>query len=144
MAGGMAAASFTDRGRIIFQSWMCHLLYNKMRAGQETEFSDDLSDMFGALLSAYLQYTSTTSVINPGQPDDFQVFPNPVSDELFIQWQPSVSGNTATKCLISTLQGQPVMRIDIAPGINTVGVDALVPGIYLLHLNGAVRKVVVY
>ena len=90
--------------------------------------------------------TSNLSVSSGGNKEHaVNIFPNPVSSVLTLQWQNQEPGNSLVT--ISNLVGKVVYKTEIeqtsANGLTQIDVSALEPGIYFLTINGSdVRKLV--
>lgn len=109
----------------------------------ETAYSDQYTNISGELrfghgkVNAYqaiLKALTTVGVDEYVTPKEslFTVYPNPASDQCY------VTANTespATLCQIFDLSGRTVLQTLLTPGVNTLGLNDLTPGCYLMKIT---------
>lgn len=61
-----------------------------------------------------------------------KAYPNPASDQLYIQF----NGTTSTELYLTDLRGQLVKTLTLHPGQQNIGLHNLAQGVYLLQLQG--------
>ena len=66
----------------------------------------------------------------------FSVYPNPAIDRV------SVVSPVAAEAVLFDLQGRQVLSLTLAEGVNTVDLTSLPSGIFMLHANNQVYKIV--
>lgn len=98
----------------------------------DTYYDIDINT-FHLLEEGETEEDNTVSTVDTDK-DDFGLFPNPATDELFIKTaQVPVNG----RITIYDLQGRPVMQTNYATRLD---VSALSPGVYLLEVVGDQRR----
>jgi len=86
--------------------------------GNETVVSIEYKD---------LDYLSTTT---PKAPNQLAIYPNPASDELIVSWQEGMKN-----CTIHQLDGTLVKQFSFASTTQSIAVDDLTPGMYLIQVE---------
>ena len=70
------------------------------------------------------------AVENNSTNDFFMVYPNPATELLFI------NSDSNTELSVFSLGGMKVMESIINMGVNTLDIQALIPGIYIIRMEG--------
>ncbi len=73
-----------------------------------------------------------------------EVFPNPTGSDLFLRWSQATSGRPTFSVELFNLTGQRLLRRTVSTSARSSQLDlaALPAGIYLLRVDGSVRRVV--
>lgn len=109
----------------------------------ETAYNDQFTEQSGELrfgngkVNAYqavLRALSTVGVDHYVSPKEsnYTVFPNPASNQCFI------TANTESEtslCQLFDLSGRMVLQTTLTPGVNTLNLQSLTPGCYLLKIT---------
>jgi alpha-tubulin suppressor-like RCC1 family protein len=86
----------------------------------------------------------TVAVFNPTPAPPFEIFPNPASEQIWLQWTNEHWSNVQFE--ISDMLGKTFLSKQSLPFSEQIGVESLPKGVYLLHLfhdEGYVTRVFV-
>jgi alpha-tubulin suppressor-like RCC1 family protein len=86
----------------------------------------------------------TAAVLTPTQPSLFEIFPNPVSEQIRLQWTDKRWNNVQFE--ISDMLGKTILSKQTLPFSEQIEVESLPKGVYFLHLfhaEGQVTRVFV-
>ena len=109
----------------------------------ETAYEDQYTEISGPLrfgagkVNAYqaiLKALTTVSVNDFASPKEslFTVYPNPASDHCFVT---ANTDSPATLCQIIDLSGRTVFQTTLTPGVNSLSLNGLTPGYYLMRIS---------
>lgn len=87
-------------------------------------------------MDSILINTENQFIFYHDKPSQFNVYPSPVDDFLFIER----NINSSNIYVIFNNQGVEIMRGSLKKGVKTVNVQKLVPGVYYIQISGECKK----
>jgi subtilisin family serine protease len=109
----------------------------------ETAYEDQYTEISGELrfghgkVNAYqaiFKALTTVGVDDFASPKEslFTVYPNPAADHCFVT---ANTDNPVTLCQIIDLSGRTVLQTTLTPGVNSLSLNGLTPGYYLMKIT---------
>jgi Secretion system C-terminal sorting domain/Reeler domain len=84
------------------------------------------------ITSARINYSTTSTGSEPGDPLGFKAYPNPARDRFWIEHNRDDSEYDA---VLANCYGAVLQQFKVVPGLNPVAVSALPAGVYLLKIR---------